>query len=68
MDFDETNVEMTVSKMVEPTVARNAALVTCNAVESNKVMTQRFALMTHSIDHALLLPSANQLNGKYNEI
>lgn len=46
----------------EPTVVRNAALVTCNVVELNMVMKQLIELMIHSIDYAHLSPSAGQLN------
>lgn len=58
-----SNLEMTWKlddKMFSMAV-RNAAPVTYNAVESNMVMKQPIVLTIHSIDHAHLSPSADQL-------
>lgn len=42
------------SGLTAPTVERNAALVTCNAAESNTETTPLFVLMLRSIGYAHL--------------
>lgn len=58
-----SNLEMIreMNRMFALMVVRNAAPVTCNAVESNMAMKQPIVLTLRSIDHVHLSPSVNQL-------
>lgn len=63
LNLNETNSEMAL-ELDASISARNAALVTCNAVELNMEMIQLIVLTLHSIGRAHLSPSANQLKIK----